>query len=237
MILTPIVFGPKHLIGTLFVSILIAVTLIYTLKYYKGKPKTIMIVATFFLIGLELFKYLFVLYERDALPEHMMPLQLCSYSLYAMPIVTFAKEKTARFVMPFAYSVGLVSGLIVLLYPANVLGSSPNWFPVNGDILPFQSFLYHATMVFFSIYVVKANVYNPTFSDLKRAFLILLGVAVIAFNVNILLETDFMLLRVGKGNPLNFLIDIHYSIYLISLILLGLLLLSFTFLPFYKKKA
>jgi uncharacterized membrane protein YwaF len=237
MLLTPVVFGSKHLIGTSLMIILIAAFLILSLKVYKGKPRTIMIIATFTLIGLELFKYLFVLYERNALPEHMMPLQLCSFSLYAMPIVTFAKEKTAKFVMPFAYAVGLVSGLIVLIFPANVLGSSTNWFPVNGDLLPFQSFLYHATMVFFSLYIVLAKVYQPKLSDVKRAFFILLGVALVAFNVNLLLETDFMLLRVGNGNPLNFLIDTSYSLYLISLILLGFILLSLTFLPFYKKHA
>ncbi len=191
-----------------------------------------MAITVFLLIGLELFKYFFVLYSRDVLPEHMMPFQLCSYSLYAMPIVTFANEKLSRFVMPFAYSVGLISGLIVLIYPVTVLGNSTNWFPNNYDLLPFQSFLYHGTMIFFSIYIVKAKVYQPKFSDLKHSFLILLGVAFIAFNINLLLQTDFMFLRIGNGNPLNFLISIHYSVYLASLIALGLLLLSLTFLPF-----
>lgn len=168
----------------------------------------------------------------------MYPFNLCSFSLYVMPIVAFGKGKFARFMTPFTYAVGLLAGLLVLLYPSNVLGNSDQWFPVT-EVLPFHSFIYHGNMIFFSIYLAMSKSYVPKFMDFTKALFVLLLSAAFANVLNFILDTDYMLLHYGNGSPFQFVIeDVSYVAYLGVMSLVGLVLIILLFLPtaFQSKK-
>ncbi len=95
-------------------------------------------------------------------------MQLCSFSLYLMPIIAFSKGKIRKFFLPTTFAVGMLAGLITLLYPATVLGGPYGWELSVDNILPYQSFTYHATMIFFSLYLLFSKEYRPAIKDYPR---------------------------------------------------------------------
>jgi len=239
MLLTPVVFGPKHLVGTLAILILIVISLILALKYKKN-PKTTLKISASLLIVLELWKYMYVMRQSGSLPSYMFPLQLCSFSLYAMPIIAFGNGRISQFVKPFGYAIGLLSGLLVLALPTTVLGNADFWIPYENDILPYISFLYHGNMIFFSLYLVFSKQYVPKIKDGIVAYGCLAVVAFVAGLVNLYLLTDFMFLRTGNGNPIQFILTNHgYVPYLLTMVILGTILIYsvfFTSVILSKKK-
>jgi len=230
----PVVFGPKHLIGSLLVAILIAILLIYFLKVKKNtNHKNVLKGTAIFLILLELSKYTFTFMNDGRLPSNYIPMQLCSFSLYLMPMVAFGKEKLSKFIMPIAYSIGVLAGLIVLIYPSTVLGGEYSWIPIGKSIIPMISFLYHGTMIFFSLYLVMSKLYKPSFTDYKRVFLALLVFACFGALTNLVFDTDMMFLNTGSGSPLQFiLLGYGRLAYMAAMILLALFLLTIPLLPY-----
>lgn len=230
MLLTPAVFGMKHLTGSLVTVLFIILFLWLSLKPTVNR-KVILRMSAIFLITLELFKYTYTFATDGSIGAYMYPFNLCSFSLYVMPIVAFGKGKFANFMTPFTYAVGLLAGLLVLLYPSNVLGGADTWFPVT-EVLPFHSFIYHGNMIFFSLYLVMSKRYQPKFMDFPKALFILLLSAAFANGLNFILDTDYMLLHYGNGSPFQFVItDVSYLAYLGVMTLVGVVLIILLFLP------
>ena len=230
MILTPTVFGLKHLSGSVVTVVFIIIFLWLSLRPTVNR-KVILRMSALFLIALELFKYTYTIATDGSIGAYMYPFNLCSFSLYVMPIVAFGKGKFTKFMTPFTYAVGLLAGLLVLLYPSNVLGHSDQWFPV-AEVLPFHSFIYHGNMFFFSLYMVLSKTYIPKFLDFIKALFVLLLSAVFANTLNFILDTDYMLLHYGNGSPFQFVIDdVGYVAYLGVMSLVGLILITLLFLP------
>jgi uncharacterized membrane protein YwaF len=230
MILTPEVFGLKHLSGSLVTVFFIVLFLWLSLRPTVNR-KVILRMSALFLIALELFKYTYTIATDGSIGAYMYPFNLCSFSLYVMPLVAFGKGKFAKFMTPFTYAVGLLAGLLVLLYPSNVLGNSDQWFPVT-EVLPFHSFIYHGNMIFFSIYLAMSKRYVPRFMDFTKALFVLLLAAAFANTLNFILDTDYMLLHYGNGSPFQFVIeDVSYVAYLGVMSVVGLVLIVLLFLP------
>ncbi len=230
----PEVFGEKHLLGSAMVALLMAIILIFLLKVRKDTNHYhVLRVSAVFLIVLESLKYLYAFINYDSFPYHFIPMQLCSFSLYLMPLVAFTKEKISRFFMPIAYTIGLLAGLIVLLYPATVLGGDYDWVPLSDNILPVLSFLYHGNMIFFSLYLVMSKLYRPTFLDYGKVFLALMVFASFAAITNLIFNTDMMFLNTASGSPFQFLlIDYGRIIYLFAMIILASILLVLPIIPY-----
>jgi uncharacterized membrane protein YwaF len=237
--LTPIVFGMKHIVGSSTIILLIITILLLTVNHQYKDKRIVLKVSALFLIILELVKYLYIMKQTGGIPNYMFPLQLCSFSLYAMPMIAFGGEKTRSIVKPFGYAIGLISGVLVLVLPTTVLGSADFWFPYEGDILPYISFLYHGNMIFFSLYMVLSKEYQPVWKDSIKALVILVSAALVAGITNLYLQTDFMFLRTGSGNPLQgILLNYGYIPYLLAMVVLGMILLSLVFVPnLFNKKS
>ena len=102
------------------------------------------------------------------------------------------------------------------------MGSVNNWSFVFDNILPYQSFLYHGCLVFLPLYMVISKFYNPRWSDIYKAAVVLIVCAIFAQSLNFILDgsgADFMMLRYGNGNPFASLLISNPFIY--YLILLG----------------
>lgn len=204
---SPTVFGEKHIVGTIVVGILIAIALILFLKVFKNvKPEKVLRGSALFLWFLELAKYTHALVTDGSFPVHYIPMQLCSFSLYLMPLVAFGKGKIRRFFEPTCFSVGLLAGLIVLLYPATVLGGDYDWFPLADNIIPIISFLYHGTMIFFSLYLLMSKQFRPELRQYPRVYLTLLVFAGMAMVTNAIFDTDMMFLNTAAGCPFQFIL-------------------------------
>lgn len=230
MILTPEVFGMKHISGSL-VTVFFILLCLFLATRKNVNHSVILKMSALFLIALELFKYTYTFATDGSVGAYMYPFNLCSFSLYVMPIVAFGKGKFAKFMTPFTYAVGLLAGLLVLLYPSNVLGGSDTWFPVT-EVLPFHSFIYHGNMIFFSVYMVLSKKYQPRFMDFSKALVVLLLSAAFSNTLNFILDTDYMLLHYGNGSPFQFVIEQYsYVAYLGVMSLVGVILILLLFFP------
>jgi len=232
---SPTVFGEKHIAGTIFITLIIIALLILFLKVLKNvNPRKVLQWTTVFLLSLELAKYTEALSGGGSFPRHYIPMQLCSFSLYLMPIVAFGKGKLKTFFEPTCFAVGLLAGLIVLIYPATVLGGDYDWLPLTGNIIPIISFLYHGTMIFFSLYLLLSKQFRPEIKQYPRVYLSLLVFAGMAMITNAIFDTDMMFLNTGAGSPFQFILT-NYGrpIYMVVMAALAVLLLFLPFIPSY----
>ncbi len=230
---SPVVFGPKHLTGTAFVVILIVIALLVLLVLMKNtNHDTVLKVTTIFLLLLEAIKYTHAFVTGGTFPVYYIPMQLCSFSLYLMPIVAFGKGKYKKFFTPVAFNIGLLAGLIVLFYPVTVLGGEYSWSPFVPNIIPIISFVYHGTMIFFSLYLLFAKLYKPNIKDFGKVYVALAVFAGMAMVTNALAGTDMMFLNTGSGNPFQFvLLEYGRAIYYVFMLALAAILLFFPFAP------
>ena len=119
---------------------------------------------------------------------------------------------------------------IILTIPASsgILGPTENWKPCFDNILPYQSWLYHGSILFVPLYMAISGFYRPKWIDIFKAFSTLGILAVFAQVLNYALDgsgADFMTLRYGNGNPFAFLLaetPIYYYLLLTVISLTGI---------------
>jgi hypothetical protein len=224
-------FESKHLLGLVWLFTLIAVLLIGLLTLKKRKhygsefDRKVVAGAALFVWGWEAVKTI-VIFNSPAFsgvgvyPAFMLPFHICSMALYAYWVIGFHPGKFADYIKPFGFATMILVTLLILAIPASsgILGNLPNWSLVSENILPFQSFLYHGTLVFVPLYMVLSGYYRPHVKDTGKAALTLLGTAIFAFTLNkILGVTDFMTLEYGNGNPFQPILLTNYPLYLLIL--------------------
>lgn len=226
------IFSTKHIIGLLWVSIFILVTLFIMLK---GKKEKVMKVSAVILILLELTKYSYAIFFDGGFPLIYIPLHFCSLFLYTFPIIAFANEKIANFFKPVSFGGAIVAMLLALLLPTNILGNPDvSWLSLENFVYTL-SFVYHGFILATALFIRISGFYKPRKGDLIKSVLVITIFAVIAIIVNNIMDMDFMMLRYGNGNPLQFILNSYGFIpYFITHVLLMFILLS----PFYiiKKK-
>lgn len=226
-LLTAPIFGTKHLIGLLFVAIMIAV-LFVIVRRRESNSKKVMLIASITFIVLEIIKLSTMIINKGAFPMNQLPLHLCSLPLYVYPILYFTKEESLvnRYVKPAAYATVLAAGIAALVLPTNILGSNEQWIPFTGNFYPLISFIFHGLMIFIPAYMLYSGYYKPKYSDIPKAMLSTSCLMIAALVANAILDKDYMLLNTGKGSPLQFLLESGQLVYTFSMIGLGLLVIS-----------
>ena len=224
-------FGSKHLIGLLFIA-LFFILFFYALKRLKLSNKREMIIFTIGFYLLEIAKLGYIIYIDKSFPIYQLPFHLCSLPLYLYPMILLIKNKSLveKHLLPAAFSIVLVAGIMALALPTNILGSQENWFPLKENILPLISFFYHGLMIFSSIYLLKNKTYKFEIKDFPKAMTIGIGFAAIAHTFNILLDKDFMLLNKATGSPLAFIFEISKPLYQLSMIISFSVLIAIVFI-------
>jgi hypothetical protein len=224
-------FGFKHLFGLFWLFGLIFIMLVILLRirklHQKGESYDLWVIkgATIFIWAWEFIKTVYMIRSESFggvgnYPAFMLPLHICSMALYAYFIIGFFPGKLANFIKPFGFATMLVMTSIILAIPysSGILGNLNHWRFVSDNIMPYQSFLYHGTLVFVPLYMVLSGFYRPKLKDIWKAMTTLAVVAVFATVMNkLLLVTDFMTLEHGNGNPFQFLIADQYLLYLVIL--------------------
>lgn len=225
-------FGSKHLLGLAWLLPSIAVLLVVLLVLRKKKgygesfDRKVILGASIFIWAWEAVKTIYIFNSpaytaAGAYSAYMLPFHICSMALYAYPAIVSRHRRLADFVKPFAFAVTLLVTSILLVVPdfAGILGNLPDWRFVSDNILPFQSFCYHGTLLFVPLYMVLSGFYRPRLRDIGKAAAVLFATAAFAVMMNKLLQgaTDFMTLEHGWGNPFNYLIADRYWLYLLIL--------------------
>ena len=218
-------FSPKHLIGLLWLFSLIAIVLAILLiikKKYKLDDKfdrAVIRYTCYFMWAWEIIKTIRLVNDGSGIygpvgqyPVWMAPFHICSMGLYAYLVVGSKRPgKLAEWVNPFAYAVLLIVSSIILVIPASsgILGNVPDWSFTFENLLPYQSWLYHGSLVFVSFYMALSGFYRPKWSDIYKGATVLAVLAAFAQTLNYVFEgsnADFMTLRYGNGNPFAFLL-------------------------------
>ena len=216
-------FGTKHLTGLAWLLPLIAALLTVLLVIRKKRglgvsfDKAVIRYTCYFMWALEIIKTFRMINYADYgpvgyYPLWMAPFHICSMGLYAFLIIGSKRDgKLAEWVRPFAYATLIVVTSIILTIPASsgILGNTDNWGFHFDNILPYQSWLYHGSILFVPLYMVISGFYRPKWSDIYKNAAVLCTVAVFAQTLNYLLDgsgADFMTLRYGNGNPFAFLL-------------------------------
>ena len=218
-------FGYKHLTGLAWLLSIIAVLLIVLLivrkKFNKGDnfDRAVIRYTAYFMWIWEIIKTIRMVNAPDygpigTYPLWMAPFHLCSMGLYAFLIIGSKRAgKFAEWIKPFSFAVMLLATSLILTIPASsgIMGSTPNWSFVYDNILPYQSFLYHGTLLFVPLYMILSGFYNPKWFDIIKAVAVLAACAAFSQSLNFIFEgsgADFMMLRYGNGSPF---VSILYS--------------------------
>lgn len=227
-------FGPKHLTGLVWLSILIAVlltTLLTIKKKWKlgeGYDRAVIRYTCYFMWAWEIIKTIRMINFPDYgpvghYPMWMAPFHICSMGLYAYLIIGSKRPgKLAQWVMPFSYAVLMLVTSIILIIPASsgILGPVEDWSFCFDNLLPYQSWLYHGSLLFVSLYMALSGFYRPCWRDIYRGATVLGVVAAFAQALNFILDgsgADFMTLRYGNGNPFAFLLQDTPALYYVLL--------------------
>ena len=227
-------FGYKHLIGLAWllplIAAVIAVLLVIRKKYKLGEDfdKAVIRYTCYFMWAWEIVKTVKLVNYGDfspvgTYPVFMAPFHICSMGLYAYPIIGSKRSgKLAEWVRPFSYAVLMIVTSIILIIPASsgILGSVENWSLCLENLLPYQSWLYHGSLLFVSFYMILSGFYKPCFRDIYKAVAVLCVTAAFAQTLNFVFDgsgADFMTLRYGNGNPFAFLLADTPALYYIVL--------------------
>lgn len=224
MLLTAELFGSKHIMGLGIMFLVIGLMFViyhYVLK--KNVNKTMIFLMIMFYV-LEVIKISYMWIDKGEYPMHQLPFHLCSLPLYIMPLAVFVKNKKAlQYIYPTLVGGLLFGGVMAMVYPSTIIGNGTSFFPLSENIKPLLSFIYHPTMIFTAIFIVYSGLYKITFKNFYNGYPIMLGFMFIAMIANKVLDKDFMLLNTGKGSPFQFLQETSHTLYVSTMIFLGLL--------------
>jgi len=225
-------FGSKHLIGVLAIVILgifFGIIIFNRSRIYNSRKSILVFMVLFYLM--EVFKLTYITISDGSFPIYQLPFHLCSFPLYLYPLIYFLKpgKIVDRYLKPAAYSVVMLAGIMALALPTNILGNAESWLPFKDNILPILSFVYHGTMIFSSIFLLKSGIYTYEKNDNFRAIFVSLFFVAMAMIANNVLDKDFMLLHYGNGSPLQFINNYSHVLYVISMIGLAVILILASF--------
>lgn len=158
-----------------------------------------------------------------------LPFHLCSLMIFAVIYITFAKEnKFKKLLINFTSVMGVLGSFCAIMIPTN--GTS------FTSILAYQCFVYHAGLLWFSLYLIVSKNATFTFKTMLQNMLMLLILVIFNIYVNSALsvyDVNFMYLTRPPMENLPILnLDNGWYAYLLSLLLVGLLLTTIFQLPF-----
>ena len=219
-------FGTLHLIW-LFAFLIIAVSncVLYRKLDQTGRKRWKIAIAGL-LVADEIFKVVMLLLGGRYLPGYL-PLHLCSINIFLITLHAFKPTKTLS---GYLYTVGIPGALAAMLFPSWT--SLPAW-----NFMHLHSFTVHILLALYPIVLATSGELNPRAKNIPRYLLLLVGMAIPIYGVNLLLDTNFMfLMSADPGNPL-YLFEQMWGSHLLGfpVIITGVLLVMFGPIEIYHK--
>ena len=185
-------YDALHLI---WLAVFLAVTVICVIWFRKlndeGKEKWKKAVA-FLLILDEIYKVVMLVIGGRYLASYL-PLHLCSINIF---LIVFHAWKPSDLVGGYLYTVGIPGALAALLFPT--------WTSLPlANFMHLHSFTVHILLALYPITLAAAGELKPQVKKIPQYLLLLIGMAIPIYFINLLLGTNFMfLMSADKGNPL-----------------------------------
>lgn len=125
--------------------------------------------------------------------ENYLPLHLCSINIFIIAIHVFKPSKTLG---NFLYAICIPAAILALLFPT--------WTKLPfANLMHWHSFTVHILLALYPIMLTVGGDIKPDLKYLPRVLLLLLILAIPAYAVNCLFDTNYMfLMEAEKGNPL-----------------------------------
>lgn len=185
-------YGSLHIAWlALFVVIVVLNCLLYRRLSERGRVHWKKVVALL-LVADELFKVVMLLIGGRYLPEYL-PLHLCSINIFLISIHAW---KPSKLLAGYLYTVGIPGTIAALLFPSWTKLPLLNFMHIH-------SFTVHILLALYPIVLGTAGELAPNPKHLPRYLLLLVGMAIPIYGINLLLDTNFMFLRsASEGNPL-----------------------------------
>jgi hypothetical protein len=225
-----LLFTAKHFIA-IFIAIVVIVLVIYLMKKYDLKSDKIIIWTAIIFYVFEVLKQGYWIYS-GLLVIQKLPLYPCNMPLYIFPFMIFGSAKIKEFLKPFLYVIFVGGGMLTLLYPSIILGTTPTWSFEMSNFVPFISVVAHAVMIGVGIYLLMSGYYKIRKYDYVRITVVILSMFLVTYVFNKIFGTDFFFSDTGIGLP-SFYQDIkEFSEFLFATLvfLTGLSTLYITYL-------
>ena len=219
-------FGVTHI---LWLAIFVVVTAANCLWYVRltddGKHRWKKVVALLLLLD-ELFKMAMLALGRRYTASYL-PLHLCSINIF---LILFHAFKPLKVIGGFLYTVCIPGALAALLFPS--------WTALPlGNFMHLHSFTVHILLAMYPIVLAVSGELAPSVKQLHKYLLLLVGMAIPIYGINLLLDTNFMFLMwADEGNPLIIFEQLWGNhLYGFPVIIAAVLLVMFLPLELYRK--
>ena len=224
-----LLFTGKHFLALVIAVIVIAAILFIMNKLKLKSSKIIIFTAVVFYV-FEFLKQGYWVYSGVFAVEKL-PLYPCNMPLYIMPFSIFGTQKMKDFLKPFLYVIFLGGGLLTLIYPSIILGTSATWNAGMENFVPFISVVAHATMVGVAIYLLTSGYYKIRKNDYIRIFVVIFTMYLVTYGFNKIFDTDFFFSNYGEGLPsfIQNIKSINELVFAIVVFLVGLGILYITY--------
>ena len=123
-----------------------------------------------------------------------LPFHLCGINIL---LIGFDLIKQTKTVHNFLYYIGIPGAMLALVFPNWTVLPCMNFFHIH-------SFVIHILLVMYPVILVTSKDEKPTVKDMPKCVLLLVGLAVPIYFINLIYDTNFMFLMSPEtGNPLG----------------------------------
>ncbi|MBE6539063.1 MAG: TIGR02206 family membrane protein [Ruminococcaceae bacterium] len=163
------------------------------------------------------------------LDPRALPFHLCSLMIFGILYITFGREgKLKQTLIDFIAVAGVLGSICAILIPTN--GTD------FASIFSYQCFVYHAGLLWFAIYLIASGNAHLGLKTFGRNMVVLIALVLAMLYVNSVLSvygTNFMyLVRPPMKNLPILNLDRGWYVYFLSLMGVGVALISLFHLPF-----
>ena len=229
-------FSTKH-----FIWIGLCVLFVVGMSVFSYKKKISLKAFSYIMVGIcvisEVSKIMSNMLESTSGGRHLdpkcLPFHLCSLMIFVVFYIAFGKEsKCKRTLINFIAVIGTLGSFCAIMIPTN--GVEFN------DLGAYQCFVYHAGLMWYSLYLIISKEACLGFKEYLSNLLMLLALVFMEIYINSVLsiyDTNFLYLTRPPMNNLPYLnLNQGWYIYFLKLLLLGAFIITIFHLPFIIKK-
>lgn len=186
-------FGATHLIWLLALALFCAAAVIFYRKANAKTRKRARTVLGCIIVFQELLKNIVVMAVGEFSIGYL-PFHLCGINILLIGFDLFKQTKTVR---NFLYYFCIPGAMLALLFP--------NWTALPCvNFMHIHSFTIHAFLVLYPLLLVTSGEVKPNIKDMPKCILLLIGMAIPIYFINLACGTNFMFLMDPEtGNPLS----------------------------------
>lgn len=185
-------FGALHIGWLIFFAVVTVLNCVFYRKLNEKNRRVWKITVAALLIADEIFKDV-MLFIGGSFSAGYLPFHLCSINIF---VIAFHAWKPGKLLNSFLYTVAIPGAIAALLFPT--------WTALPlGNFMHLHSFTVHILLAMYPIVLATSGEVNPQVKDIPKCLLLLAGMAVPIYGLNLILDTNFMFLMwADKGNPL-----------------------------------